>query len=62
MEEEETLVLLIEKALAKARDDHKTRGMALAITKLEEAKFWHGEHFKEIRTAADRVGFTKPQS
>lgn len=62
MEEEETVFLLVEKALKKAEEDHKTRSMALTITKLQEAKMWYSEHLKELRAAANKVGFSTPQS
>lgn len=60
MEEEETVLLHIEKALVKAEADHKTRAMALTVTKLQEAKMWYREHLRELRAAADKVGFSTP--
>lgn len=54
---EDTLELLIEKALTKAQNDHKTREMSLVITKIQEAKFWCLEHRKHLQEAAKRVGF-----
>lgn len=61
MNEERTLITLIEEALQKAADDHQTREMALVKTKLQEAKMWVAEHQKSCMAAVRRTGFGQPQ-
>jgi hypothetical protein len=58
MDEEETPMLLIEKAIARVKDEGNTREAALVITKLQEAKLWYGEHLRAMRNAAKAAGHT----
>lgn len=54
--DEESLALLIEKSIAKAKQEHNTREMALTITKLQEARHWLGAHQQVLGEAARKVG------
>lgn len=55
--EETTLLLLIEKAIAKANSEPSSREMSLVITKLQEAKMWHREHMVEMNTKLMKAGY-----
>jgi len=42
--------------LSELQKQHKTRGMALALTKVEEALFWYRQHEEEQRKALKASG------
>jgi hypothetical protein len=56
--EEETLSLLLHKALLKAQTEPKTREMALVITKVQEAMHWHADHLRVLQQTLRNSGFT----
>lgn len=59
-EKNPSTALLIQKALSQAKEEPKTRGMSLVITKLQEAGHWLKEHQEELRVAAARAGHGPP--
>lgn len=54
---DETLKLLIAKAIEKAKTEPQTREAALTITKLQEAAMWNGEHLLALRAKVEAAGF-----
>lgn len=61
MNEERTLITVIEEALQKAADDHQTKEILVVVEKLKEAKMWVAEHQKSCMAAVRRTGFGQPQ-